>query len=430
MMASAVRAVAANELPRHGSRDRMDLLSSRPFWPIRDGLPAAFPPLCADAKCDVAVIGSGITGACLTWRLTEAGIDTLVLDRREAAHGSTAGNTGLLSYDLDVPLVKLIARYGHPSAERAWRRCRDAIAEIERVVEAASVDCEFQRKPSLQLAATPAHVPRLRREFEARTAAGLDVEWWPRRTIATSSSLPHQAGILSRGAAELDAYRFTYGLLQAAEAKGARVHDRTAVTRWRFRGKGAVLHTSRGTTVRARRVVIASGYEAGAFLRTPGTTLRSTFALVSEPVDAFSGWPPNRCLIWDTGDPYLYLRTTADHRAIIGGYDEPFRDPRARDRLLGAKAAALRRRFRQFFPDLPFEEATAWAGTFGTTEDGLPFIGRHTATPNVWFALGFGGNGTVFSAIAADIITTEMRGRADPDAELFGFGRGSRTAKD
>ena len=76
----------------------MDLLSSRPFWPLRDGLPATFPPLERDASCDVAVIGAGISGALMAWTLAQAGIDVVVLDRREAAHGSTAGNTGLILY--------------------------------------------------------------------------------------------------------------------------------------------------------------------------------------------------------------------------------------------------------------------------------------------------------------------------------------------
>jgi glycine/D-amino acid oxidase-like deaminating enzyme len=151
--------------------------------------------------------------------------------------------------------------------------------------------------------------------------------------------------------------------------------------------------------------------------------LHSTFALVSEPVTEFPGWPAKRCLIWDTAEPYRYLRTTADNRAIIGGYDEPFRDPQARDRLLGSKARTLERRFRQWFPRIAFERAAAWAGTFGVTSDGLPFIGRHRAVPHTWFALGFGGNGIVFSIVAAEIIRAGIFGDGDPDAELFGFDR-------
>jgi glycine/D-amino acid oxidase-like deaminating enzyme len=390
---------------------------------MRDGLPAAFPPLTRNASCEVAIIGGGISGSMIAQALTEAGFDTLVLDRREVAHGSTAGNTGLLLYELDQPLHRLARTFGRERATRVFRRCCEAIARLERIVRASRLDCGFERKPSLHLAATRAHVARLRREYEALQEGGFEVEWWPRARIAAESTLPHPAAILTRQAAQLDAYRLTYGLLLAAQHAGARVHDRTAVARWTFRRNGVDLFTSRGARVRARWLVVATGYESEKFLPARVGVLHSTFVLASEPIADFAGWPGDRCLMWDTGDPYLYLRTTADGRAMIGGYDEPFRDPRARDRLLGAKVAALQRRFRQFFPKIPLEVATAWAGTFGTSADGLPFIGSHARVPHTLFALGFGGNGTTFSIIAAEIIRATLEGRVDPDAALFGFER-------
>ena len=408
--------------------DLMDLLSSRPFWPIRDGLPAAFPPLTANATCEVAIIGGGISGALMAATLTEAGLDVLLLDRREVAHGSTAGNTGLMLYELDEPLHRLARRIGRGPAERVFVRCCAAIDVADRLARRARINGGFTRSSSLQVAATSAHVPRLRREFEARRGAGLDVAWWPRAKIAAESSLPHAAAILSGGAAQLDAYRFTYGLLIHAQRQGARIHDRTAVLRWKFQPRGVKLVTSRGTHVTARSLVVAAGYESERFLPEKVGSLHSTFALISEPIANrdFNGWPADRCLIWDTADPYLYLRTTSDGRAIIGGYDEPFRDPRMRDRLLAAKVVRLKRRFRRLFPHIPLEVATAWAGTFGVTADGLPFIGRHPGVPHTWFALGFGGNGTTFSVIAAEIIREALLGRADPDAKLFGFERRGR----
>src|SRR5205085_10336928 len=120
---------------------------------------------------------------------------------------------------------------------------------------------------------------------------------------------------------------------------------------------------------------MASGYEAAQLLPVRVTAFRSTFALASEPLTAFPGWPTGLPVIWETGDPYLYLRTTGDRRIILGGGDEPFRDPVARDRLLNAKVMMLCRRFHQMFPRIQLEVATAWAGTFGQTSDGLPFIG-------------------------------------------------------
>src|SRR5262245_34042748 len=105
----------------------MDLLSSRPFWPIRDGLPATFPPLERNRRCDVAIVGAGITGAMIAQELAEANLDVVVLDRREVAHGSTSGNTGLLLYELDVPMTRLARRIGRERAVRAYARCQEAV---------------------------------------------------------------------------------------------------------------------------------------------------------------------------------------------------------------------------------------------------------------------------------------------------------------
>ena len=402
----------------------MELLSSRPFWPIRDGLPATFPPLSRNADCDVAIVGAGITGALIAFTLARDGLQVVVLDRREAAHGSTAGNTGLVLYELDCMLHRLSRQIGSERAKRAYRRCQDSVRTLERLVRAERIRCDFVPRSSLFLAATPAHVRRLHQEFEARRAAGLTVEWWTRRRIAAESSLPHAAGILSAGAAEMDPYCFTHGVLMAAQRAGAAIHDRTAATRRIARRNHVELHTSRGTRVRARQLVIATGYEETAFSGHVGT-LHSTYALISEPVSNgdFNDWPANRCLIWDTAEPYLYLRTTADGRALIGGYDEPFENPLRRDRKLRSKKASLHRRFRQLFPRIPLEVATAWAGTFGISSDGLPFIGQHSTVPHTWFALGFGGNGIVFSMIAAELIRAAMIGEEDPDASLFSFER-------
>ena len=67
----------------------MDLKSGYPYWTVRDGLVAAFPPLSRDLDCDVAVIGAGITGALIARELQDAGLDVVVLDRRDAGWGST-----------------------------------------------------------------------------------------------------------------------------------------------------------------------------------------------------------------------------------------------------------------------------------------------------------------------------------------------------
>ena len=402
----------------------MKLLSPHPFWPLQDGVPATFPRLERDLRCDVAILGGGITGALVAWHLADAGFDVAVFDAHAVAHASTAGSTSLLQYEIDEPLHRLARTFGETFATRCYRRCDAALAATERLVERLHLSCAYERKASLLLASTPAHVAALRREFVARRAAGLPVEWWSHATLARRSTLRHSAAILSAHGAQLDAYRFAHGLLRAAIARGARVFEHTAIRRPQIGRRGVELHTARGARVRAREVVVATGYAADAWLPRRTTRLNSTFALASEPMTNFHGWPQQRCLIWETRYPYVYLRTTADRRVIMGGYDEPFRDAAERDRLLPVKTAVLCRRFHQLFPAMPrLEVTTAWAGTFGETPHGLPLIGQHPRRPRLWFALGYGGNGVTFSVIAAEIIRSALLGQPDPDAPLFGFER-------
>src|SRR5690606_21135186 len=134
------------------------------------------------------------------------------------------------------------------------------------------------------------------------------------------------------------------------------------------------------------------------YLKQQVASLISTYALTSEPMPDFGGWYEN-CLIWESARPYLYLRTTPDHRVIMGGEDEEFRDPRRRDRLLRRKTKTLQRKFHKLFPQQELDVAFSWTGTFGETKDGLPYIGATPEFPGAYFILGYGGNGIVFSLL-------------------------------
>jgi glycine/D-amino acid oxidase-like deaminating enzyme len=83
----------------------------------------------------------------------------------------------------------------------------------------------------------------------------------------------------------------------------------------------------------------------------------------------------------------------------------------------------LAKDFCKLFPGLVFKPEFSWAGTFGSTRDGLPFIGTYKKLPHSLFALGFGGNGITFSVIAAEIIADIIKRRTNKNIKLFSFDR-------
>jgi glycine/D-amino acid oxidase-like deaminating enzyme len=121
--------------------------------------------------------------------------------------------------------------------------------------------------------------------------------------------------------------------------------------------------------------------------------------------------------------PYFYLRTTPDNRVMMGGEDVPFQNETARDRLLNKKAKLLLRKFKELFPHIEVQADFCWCGTFGETPDGLPYIGTYPGIDNVYFALGYGGNGTTFSIIGAQLICHQLLGLSDVRSRLFSFER-------
>ena len=51
----------------------MDLKSGYPYWAVKNGLMHPFPPLQVDLRCDVAIVGGGITGALIADELAGHG---------------------------------------------------------------------------------------------------------------------------------------------------------------------------------------------------------------------------------------------------------------------------------------------------------------------------------------------------------------------
>jgi glycine/D-amino acid oxidase-like deaminating enzyme len=121
------------------------------------------------------------------------------------------------------------------------------------------------------------------------------------------------------------------------------------------------------------------------------------------------------------------MRGTPDGRLILGGADVPFKNPAAREALLGRQVRRLATKYRQLFDaDLP-PIAHAWGGSFASTPDGLPFIGRATGMhPALLFALCYGGNGITYSVRAGEMIRAAVEGRTHELDAVFGFFRASK----
>lgn len=401
----------------------MDLTTGVPYWLVKSGLPAAYPKLDRDVRCDLAIIGGGITGALLGHRFAEEGIHTVLLEGREMGYGSTGATTALLQYELDTHLTTLTDRIGTASAQRCYALCLEAIAGIERLARQVGESAEHSRRSSLYLASTRRDSKGLEREWKARRAMGIEVDLLSSSDLRGRFSFDRPAALLSSQAGEIDPLRFTHDLLAAGARHGLEVYDRTGISRYQSDRKGVLLETADGWRVRASKAIFATGCNVPPFLPRRCVRLVTSFAFASSPLRRFEGWGEDRCLIWETARPYFYARTTPDGRAMVGGADQPFKGTEKVDRMQNKQTARLARQFGEMFPGIPVDVDWSWAGTFVETADGLPYIGAAPEFPNGYVAVGNGANGIVFAYVASNLLLDLFLGRAGGDAELFHIGR-------
>ena len=401
----------------------MDLKSGYPFWAIKNGLMHAFPQLQEDVRCDVAVIGGGISGALIANELANHGHEVALVEERDVGWGSSAASTALLQYEIDTPMIDLAKRYGEDDAALAYRACADAIHQLQSLAgDIRNVD--FARMRSVYYASRRHHVPEVRDEMALRKKHGFEVSWLEREALMADYGIRAPGAILSQLAARVDPYRMAYRLLARLEKRGTGVFDRTRIERLETHARGVTLHTTQSSQIRARHVVFAAGYASQHWLDQHVANNRSSYAFITDPLDADTLGALGETMVWESARPYLYLRSTGDGRLLVGGEDDTVDIPSRRDARVQKKAQRLVQKVARAMPGLELKPAFAWAGTFAETEDGLPFFGTHAQHgPRVQFAMAYGGNGITYSMLGAGLIRALIERRKHPLAALFSFDR-------
>ncbi len=398
----------------------MNLKSGCEFWPqIYSQAERRYPSPHCDIRCDIAIVGGGVSGALMGYTLMKAGINAVLVDRRPIGHGSSAASTGLLQYEVDTSLVELSEMIGEKRATLAYRASLEALLAFEPLVEALGDNCGLIGRPSLYLASSKKDVEPLQAEYAARRGIGISVDFLNHDRLKSEFNIDRPGALLSPQAFEVDPFHLTLQLVKKAAEGGLRVFCDTNIQQVQTTDRAVTLVTAAGIRISARKVIFTMGYETMEEAPLKQCQLTSTYALASAPMLGWS-WK-DKALIWETARPYLYMRFAGD-RIMVGGADEAFADPIKRDALLQKKIGHLAAQFSKLFgKELPVE--CAWAGTFAQTKDGLPYVGERAGWPGCIFVMGYGGNGITFSMLAAQVVCDGLLGKSNPYTELLKFGR-------
>lgn len=380
------------------------------------------PSVDRDFRCEVLVVGAGVTGSLAAQHLAAQGHEVVVIDRQRPGFGSTAASTSMLMWEIDRSLSDLTAMYGFERAANIYRRSFGAVSGLAELVNALHLPCDLRHRRSLYLAAGDIGARELRAEHELRMRAGLPGDYLDHLTLLEEFGLYREAAIHSIGSADANPLLLCQALLDVAIAQGAEIFDASAEN-YDNSGQAVVVELDNGHLIEAKHVVLATGYVMPDFVTSDLHKISSSWAIATPPQSQGDLWRDG-VLVWEASQNYCYARTTQDKRIIMGGEDDDqVIEPEERDRLMPAKAEALLHRLNGLWSQAEPVAEFVWSGTFGTTIDGLPLIGRVPGHPRIHAAYGYGGNGITYSYLASRMIAASIAGNYQPWFDDFAIDR-------
>lgn len=404
--------------PRYGLSFWLDRFprSRRPDYPRHRG----------HVDADVAVIGGGITGCATAYAFVAAGVKVVLFEADRIGRGSTAAATGLLMQEPEADFCRVAEEYGLRAARRIWQMTRRAALDFSATLRRLEIRCALSEQEAIYFTATADRVRYLRREYEARRAAGLETSWLSAKQLRQEIAVAGYGGIRTHDNAQLDPYRASVGLARAAIGRGARIFEKSRALRIRGGRKHVDIRTDKGTA-RVDRVVVATGHAPREYRPlSRHIKLADTYVVVTPPLPARVRAEMGRreAMLRDTAEPYHYLRWMGDDRVMFGGADQPCVGKRGREKVLIQRTGQLMYELSVLYPAISgIQPEYAWDGLVADTADGLPYIGPHGKYGRHLFALGFGGNGMASAYLAARIMLRAYLGEPAKGDELFGFQR-------
>jgi len=382
-------------------------------------------PITHDIDVDVAIIGSGFTGlSCAIFLAQEHGITATVLEANRVSWGCSTRNGGQAQCNSGrLKRSQWIQRYGLDTALKLHAEMCDAMETFKRLIK--DIDCLPQPGGHLYIAHNLKVMPTLEKEakllrevfkYDARI---LDADTVKREYVddkEASGAMHEPEGI------GIHAGKLAFGYLKKARALGAKVHPSSPVLGWETRNGIHYLKTP-GGIVRARAVAVATGgYTSQSLhpqLKNRLMPILSnsivTRPLTKAEIDACNFRTTQ--VITDTRVLRHYYRLMPDGRVQIGsrsaitGTDAP--QKKYENLLIGD----LHRKF----PALTgIEIDYSWWGWVDVSHDMMPRIVQPNPDQTIYYALGYGGNGVMYSAQAGRRMAERIAGKkTGPELPIF-----------
>ncbi|MGI9511090.1 MAG: NAD(P)/FAD-dependent oxidoreductase [Geminicoccaceae bacterium] len=375
-------------------------------------------PVSGDMEADVVVIGSGYTGLSTAIHLAkEHGIKAVVLEANTVAWGCSTRNGGQAQISSGrLKRSEWIQRWGVDVAKRMHGEIVEAFDVFRDLISSNDFDCDPQDGGHFYIAHKPGVMPRLENENNLLN----DVFGYASRVMGRDEL--HERYVKEEEAAGalyepdgtcIHAAKLAFGYQKLARKLGAKIHPASPVMGWKT--VGGVHHlTTPGGTVRTRRVALATaGYTPPGLSKFTKHRLMPILSnsIVTRPLDddekeacGFKTCSP----LTDTRTLRHYYRYLPDGRVQIGSRSAVTGNDAENPKHLALLQEGLYRKFPALRGiDLDY----SWWGWVDVSHDMMPRVFQPDKGEQIYYAMGYGGNGVMYSAQAGRRMAQMVAGK-------------------
>ncbi len=351
----------------------------------------------------VAIVGGGICGLAIGWRLAQAGHAVTIYDRRDVAREATWASSGyLIATSGDDPFARLI--------QAGCAQWPDFAAELS---AASGQDLDYRRDGSIAIA-DEANAAELRATYAFEQRLSWPVEWLDAKALRAAEpglSEDPVGGLFDPQTHWVDNRAVGAALAVAVQRAGGTIEPHCPVERILVEGDRVVGLQTSDRRIAADTVLLAAGAWTGRIAGVPPEAQIATIPLKGQMLAVqMSPDAPLRHLIKRPSGGALVPRSSG--HLVIGttvesvGFDQQV-VARTVIELLQDAAHAV-----PAILDLPLLET--WAGLRPFTPDGEPVLGS-TAVTGLWVATGLGAHGIMTAPSVADGVAKAILGEPVPN---------------
>ncbi len=382
-------------------------------------------PLTGNVLADIVIIGGGFTGLASAYHLTTHHPDKkiVLLERGCCGWGASGRNGGFADTGMRT-LWHICEEQGPEAARPIYDITCEGLDSIRRFAEGHDIDCDFAPNGSMEMATEESHIKALEEEKKIYDKMGLEAAIIDtgelRKTIKSDHYL---AALRYADGATVNPFKLARGMKRVVEEHGVVIYEQTPVIHLEP-GKPVVAETT-GGTVRAQTLILATNAYSvalGFFRRRiipMCAHLIATAPLTAKQLESI-GWS-GREKLSDMNPFFTYFHLSADNRIVFGGEGVKYNYGGGLHKEVHKPTVKkLRANLLRSFPQLEGIEIThSWGGTLCMTLDLLPSIGIVGEHRNIFYALGYSGEGVVLSQVAGRVINELYSGNDNDLTRMF-----------